>query len=103
MYARALVTGALEEANKTKYNSMGRSKEEAIASLDSAEPVYLQQKDIDRLNKKIEGYEAKFEEIKKLGARDAEKIYLERQIKHLKQQKELSILKKEREFLQSIQ
>lgn len=102
MYARALVTGELEAANKTKYNSTGRTKEEAFASIENAEPVYLQQADVDRLTEKIEKYSKRLEEVQRLGVRESEKKLLEGQINKLKEKKKLSLLRKEKQFLESL-
>lgn len=102
MYARALVTGEIEATNKSKHNSWGRSKEEAIASMDNAEMIYLQQKDIDRISKKIEDFEKKLEDVKRFGVRENEKKLLIKQIEKLKEQKNISLLKKEKEFLESM-
>lgn len=102
MYARALITGEIEAVNKTKYNSTGRSREEAFESINNAEPVYLQDSDLERISQKIKRYEDKIDQIKNLKPRDRERMLLEKQIKRLQKEKEISLLKRQKNLLEEI-
>lgn len=92
MYARAIATGEVQRAMVNKHQTHG-DRDAVIKALESAKaaPAYMEQTEIDRIQK---SYLETEEKIKNLSEKDV----LKAEIKDLKDKAELSSLRRERRF-----
>lgn len=100
LYQRLLMTGELARANVNKHQTHG-TKEECLRMLKNAKPVplYMEQSQIDKVEKEILEQTEKIKNIKK---GDIYKEQLKQNLEKLKNENEIKFLTKEIEFQQAI-
>lgn len=99
LYARLLASGELARAGINKHQTHG-TKEEVIKMLENAKPVpaYMTNSQIKKVEKEIE---EQTEKIKKLTKKDLITEKLKTDLKNLKEENEIKLLRKEIEFQSS--